>query len=516
MKFLLLKILLIRRGKDEGFTLPIVMAIGLVMLLLTTVNLIQSGEEQLVTIAKKGSSDALASAEFGIARYRELLNNNRVLAVYNLDQWTTTNISGQTCDNISDSAGEWADNSSTTWRKITLDETDFSLDFNGDGDEDDETVDIGEYQIVDYIYTRDDDINDSDDNGVFDLLADINNDTDGDGDSDARGLLTVKGRSRDGSEAQIQVEIPVGVNVDDLETLNPALWIRQSTLTPTKLGNVNLDKNGNGTNNETGDGNLVIYRASSGNSRCDETSIATSPTATPAIRDPRNLPNLVDIDNIPNKRIIAGTINLETDPDNAAPTAITDPDNRRDNFFKNGEILLGNELDDADNVDNTLGTATDTDNTALNDGRYYYKTTGDLTIGAGESIRVDGTAKVILYVDGDLNIDTGTGDEVALANSSNNATSRYLEIHVFGDVNINGSGTVQISGLLLAPNGTVNIGGSATLDLTGSIWANNWDNSGTVNITDARNDYKYYSVTPERTPKPLTYRPSNWETQEVE
>ncbi len=538
MKFLLVKALLLKRAKNEGFTLPIVMAIGLVMLLLSTVNLVQSGEEQLLTVSKQGASEALASAEFGIARYRELLNNNRVLAVYNLDQWTTTNVEGQVCDDITGSGG-WADD--TSWRTISLNENDFSKDFDGDGNVVDSDEPIGEYQIVDYIYDIDGDTT-NDDNGNFNLIADANtndddpsdtanyqtitdeNDLDDDGTSDARGILTVKGRSTDGnSEAQIQVEIPLGVNRDDLESLNPALWIRQSTLTAGELGDVNLDKNDNGTNNEVNDGNLVLYRASSLTSRCDGVDIGNSPV-TPAIRDPRELPDIVDIDSITNVRTLNGDIDKEIDPDT------TNPEYPRDNFFKDGEILLGNDEDNEDTLTNATAGGED-NNKALDDPnnnkeydsgeRYYYKTTGDLTIGAGESIIVDGTAKVILYVNGDLDIDTGTGGEVALANSSNNATSRYLEIHVRGNVTISGSGTLQISGLLLVPNsganqGTVTIGGSATVNLTGSIWANDWSNSGTVNITDGANDYKYYSVIPNRTPKPLTYRPSNWETQEVQ
>lgn len=512
MKFLLLKNLLIRHGKDEGFTLPIVMAIGLVMLLLSTVNLIQSGEEQLITLSKQGASDALASAEFGIARYRELLNNNRVLAVYNLDQWTTGNVAGQTCDDITGTGG-WADDTSTTWRDVlALDESTLSVDLNLDGDTSD-SESIGQYKIVDYEYDNDGILGDGDDNGDINLISDnINNDG-----TPPTGILTVKGRAPDGtSQAQIEVEIPLGVNVADLNSLDPALWIEQDDIT--NIGTVNV----NGAN-------IVLYRPAGSGDCSTPTQLASQNT----ISDPRLLPDVIDI---PDARTIprdgSGIISNATDPVTTDPNLNDHIDYPRDHFFDptDKEILLGTQFDNNnDNGDEagtfgTLALYTGADGET----RYYYTTgnsdTDDLSINMGQSILVDGLGKIILHVGGDLNIDTGTpsatptpGDErVYLANSSNNATSRYLEIHVEGDVNISGGGTLEIRGLLHVPNGSVNISGSANVNVVGSIWAGDWDNnsSGAVNITT--DDYKYYSITPNRTPKPLTYRPSNWETQEVE
>ena len=71
MKLLLLRVLLQRRAQDEGFTLPMVIALGLVMLLLGAVNITSANEENLNAIIKNSRSDALAIAEVGVARYRE-------------------------------------------------------------------------------------------------------------------------------------------------------------------------------------------------------------------------------------------------------------------------------------------------------------------------------------------------------------------------------------------------------------------------------------------------------------
>ncbi|MDJ0743667.1 MAG: hypothetical protein QNJ32_09910 [Xenococcaceae cyanobacterium MO_167.B27] len=490
MKFLLLKALLLRRAKDEGFTLPIVIAIGLVMLLLSTVNLIQSGEETVLSISKQGSSNALASAEFGIARYRELLNNNRVLAVYNLDQWT--NVAGEACNNITNSAGGWADNNSnTTWRDVSLNETTFSVDFNDDGDQTDTNVVIGEYKIVDYEYDNDGLVDGADTNGTdnrnISLISDVANDIDGDGESDARGFLTVKGRAPDGSEAQIEVEIPLGVNTDDLNSLDPALWIRQSSVTESEFGNITLTS-----------GNIVLYRASASPTGCDD---FTEGVIT-GIRDPRQLPPIVDI---------ASVTARELDGDISAETGSTV------NYFNGSEILLGTDYDnDGDYDDDGTNDGPQARNTVDGVARYYYRTNSqNLVIDSGESILADGLGKVIIYVDGDLDINTGAS-LIRLANFSNIATSRYLEIHVAGNVDISGDGDLEIKGLLHVPNGTVTISGLANVDVTGSIWANDWDNSSGGTVTIDTDDYKFYSLTPNRTPKPLTYRPTNWETQEVE
>ena len=81
------------------------------MILLSAVNLARSSEENLNTLSQQGLSDAIAMAEAGVIRYRELLDKNRVLAVYNLSEWTTENfVTSQVCDVISASDDGWANN----------------------------------------------------------------------------------------------------------------------------------------------------------------------------------------------------------------------------------------------------------------------------------------------------------------------------------------------------------------------------------------------------------------------
>lgn len=488
MKFLLLKTLLLRKGKDEGFTLPMVIAIGLVMVLLSAVNLVQSGEENLMAISQEGSSDALAMAELGVSRYRDLLINNRVLAVNDLGNWTNpnANVLSQVCTTGIDGTGGWADTSDNNgWRDINVGGTP-----------------IGSYKLEAYEYDRDPTAIDDND---FDLVDDANNDTDGDGDSDAVGLLTVQGRDNIGSIAQLQVTIPLGVNIEDLEDLNPAIWIQQNITTAPHITNFgNVDVNG---------ANVVLSRPS-GSGNCDNPSNLNSNNT---ISDPRELPPIIDQTTISTltSRSLIGHL------DQNVGTGI----NFYDSTIGIQKIILGTTLDD-----------TGTDSALHTDGIYYYTTeNSNLILDAGEAIIADGDRKVVIHVGGNLVINTGTsGDRTRIVNSThrtendpdatiqqiNNLTpsdiARYLEIHVEGDVTINGSEELFLTGLLRV-GGTVNITSSSSIHIIGAIWADEWNNNGnaTVKVNIDNDSYKYYTITPNRTPAPLTYRPSGWERQEA-
>lgn len=548
MKFLLLKTLLLRKHKkDEGFTLPIVIAIGFVMVLLSAVDLVQSGEENLNAISQRGSSDALAAAELGVARYRDLLNNNRLLAVNNSDQWISTNtlISDRVCTAGIFGTGGWADtdlSSENSWHGIDV-----------DGD----NINDYEYRLVSYEYERDGIFGDADGDGILDDLTPDNNDfsqnsdtgdidqnpatppvafdpatnnhndTNNDGTSDAGGILIVQGRDTIGSIAQLQVLMPIGVNTQELTNFSPALWIEKSTVA--NIGNVDINSDGTETGgskigtkvfsestadaDNSNDGNIVLYEPAASNSTVTDPDGCNDPadlSQETTISSSRTLPDLVDIASITNKKILTSSLSSNTSSD---PTKAD-----QSNYFKDKEIVLGTSWDDSE---------------ALNGDRYYYSTNAaNLEISPGQSILVDGTSKVILYVGESLNIDTGTASDISfLANSQypskSSAIARYLEIHVKGDVNITGDGTLDITGLLRV-NGTVNIEGDSKVNVIGSIWTKNWgSNSGTVTIdTDQSIDntvtppqtnyeYQFYSITPDRTPAPLTFRPSGWERQEA-
>ncbi|NJR48006.1 MAG: hypothetical protein HC775_21120 [Hyellaceae cyanobacterium CSU_1_1] len=237
MKLLLLKTLLQRRARDEGFTLPIVIGLGLVMILLGAISITTANEENITAITQNSKSDALAIAEVGVARYRESLDRNRRLAINDSSQWGSLT---QICNNNINETTTPTDDyfpSLTVNAPNTIALGEDGQILNNDGDNTD-SFNIGSYSLVSYDY--------SNANDTFNSTNDATN-------NNARGILTVKGRAPDGSEAQIEAEIPVRINLEDMNTIAPALWVGSTTPT---LGNLTI-----------GNGNVVIKRPRHSHSR---------------------------------------------------------------------------------------------------------------------------------------------------------------------------------------------------------------------------------------------------------
>lgn len=496
MKLLLLRALLKRRTRDEGFTLPMVIALGLVMVLLGTTNIVKSSEENLNATIQNSSSDALAIAEVGITKYREFLNQNRILTVYNHAQWTSNDVGGvdvvgQTCSDLTTTPIGWNDGGATAAPNNTAKW--WQIQENIDGTAGDET--IGEYRLVSYVYDNDGDTT-TNDNGDFNNLADVNpnyptdttndNDTDDDGQSDARGILTIQGRSPDGSVAQIQAQIPLRINQEEMENLAPAIWIGSGD--STNLGTLTIP----------GDSNIVL---TDGNSGCnDPPDIAGNSI----ISDAREIPLITPI-----LDIIA----------EAGPANINQPGS----FPAN----LGATVDNP--YVTTLGVTNfdrDVDCSNISNCRYYYEFAGPTNIDA--VTQTDGIARVTVHVDGDLNINQdilGSG-----------ISSDFLEIYVEGprDITIDSNNVNTVNALIHAPQSKLTVNGSGTVNIIGSVWVNEFVNNATVNfgveeapgnfVTETTRinsrtwqpTYTVYTTTGSRAPRPLTSSPTNWVREEVQ
>jgi hypothetical protein len=524
MKLLLFKVLLQRRFKDEGFVLPIVFAIGLIMILLGVLNILSASEENLNAASDNQKNRAVAIAEVGVAKYRELLDKNRVLTVYNNTEWDgVTN----TCD-INSTITSFADEDE--WHEVD----------NG-------SEAIGEYQLVSYIYDIDGDLTDNDDDGLFAPNDDNPNTTDlltfnDDPDYNPRGVLTIKSRANDGSEAQVEVEIPIRINQEDMNNLYPALWLGSSN--PTDLGNLSLGEDNNF--NEDQDGNIVLSKPATGSTEgCDDPNDIAGGEV---ISDPRPLPSPfippTDATVINTLGDVSTNLNLNYDPAYypgcilGVPPVPSVPPSRCE--ISISELILGRPENPPvkhklwktlvwQDVNGQTEQTWIEPNQPIPSGNkriphYFYRTTGDLTVD-DQALVSDGSARVILYVDGDITLN----NQAILDAGGSYASSMLLEIYgTERTQNItfqpNGQ-TINVTALIHAPDATVQVNGTGNVNIKGAVWVKDWDdNSGgnvQVRITPdsagfgQRQAYDYYFGTDNRAAKPITNAPTDWEIQEV-
>ena len=506
MKLLLLKVLLQRRARDEGFTLPVVIAIGLIMILLGAVNILGAGEENLNALSDSQKNKALAIAEVGVARYRQLLDKNRMLTVYDSNDWSSVT---NTCD-ISTTISDAAD--TTNWQTVS-----------------DGTNDIGQYRLVSYVYDIDGDLT-TDNNAQFapnddqgntdDLITfnDIPYDPSTGIGYNPRGVLTIKSRdtanANNVSEAQVQVEIPIRINENDMNNLSPALWIGDSSITNVGSGSNSLILDGDrdsSTNGTAADGNIVISKpANGGTPGCDNPSVTANNRT---IYDPRPLPTIV----LPPTDVTK--INeLNTIP-NIGSDSLRYGQFRGDNNQLQPMLLLGaKEAVPA----NHFVWRTDANGFDY----YFYSPLGDLTIADGQKLATDGQSRVVVYVDNrDINLN-GNASLQAGSKLTRGYKSVGLQVYVNGsqDINIDPNGkTVTIKALVHAPDSTVNITGNGTVLIEGAMWVKNWNNTGGANVTiipdnagvSSDKAYQHYLGTDNRAAKPITNAPTDWEIQEV-
>jgi hypothetical protein len=537
MKLLLLKSLLQRRARDEGFTLPMVIALGLIMILLGAVSMTTANEENITAISQNSRSDALAIAEVGVARYREALDRNRRLAINDNDalgQWgSLTGICNNNTNETTTADDYFPSLTVNAANPIALAEDGQIL--NNDGDDTD-SFNIGSYSLVSYDY-----INNFDTDGNTStpgIVNDTFNSTNDTNNNNARGILTVKGTAPDGSEAQIEAEIPVRINLKDMETIAPALWVGSTTPT---LGNLTIGNDSDAEADSDDDtiisndnGNVVIKDSATASADgCGNFSALASTTPRrPVISDSRDLPPITqitaDIADAKTAWTISGNpINAIPDSDVSNAGAIT--------FGSISTKVSGVSVDSKPY--NPDSDTKDCPNIKVC--RYYYDppTSAAVLTYTDKSLLTDGIARTTLLLTQPLTIEatsTATkpvkiGSTSPVANDSNT-----FEIYVNGNRNITikvaAGKTVNINGFIHAPQSTLTIEGSGSVNINGSVWVNNFVNStATVNISpdlitriptvsDASTSgrgYRFYSTTNSRTPRPITGSPTNWKTEQV-
>ncbi len=541
MKLLLLKILFVNHTKDKGYVIPIVFALGLIMTLIGTISIFQSSDEEIISISQRDTSRALAAAEAGIARYREQINRYKVIAMYDAcadaggDEDTDNDWSGADCQNA-DNIVSWKTASkvnggnpnipnlntycpaegSTTADNDNNVEALASRGWQNIGDDSSQ----GQYRLIDYIYNEPAD-------------ADYVNER---YDPQPTGTLIVEGRvdqnntnlanEQRASVASIRVELPVqpgipnsdpNLNPDDsqkisvdafLNGFNPALWITGANDNDLDLGNINVN------------GNIVVTDAD-----CDFSG---------------NLPNTDDLFDSTNNSIIVDPRNVAIVVDPADPTPPAIP-----------PLANVNEITLADLTTESLPINGATATTVQGDTVYYYKLVDtvnadpailgngtNLNLVGGNTINIRRGRKVVLFVEGNININAAGGNININPDSVNN--SSHLEIYMTdatSNINFNGiyvddtNGNVNLKALLHAPQSPVSILGSPDITFTGAMWVENWSGSSsrrfdinvdTADAAIAEDQYLNYTYVNNvlvgnnsRIADPIIAPPSQWDTQQI-
>jgi hypothetical protein len=504
----LLRAFLIRRSRDKGFAIPMVIALGLIMLLLGIASIYKSSDQKDIATTQRKTSEALSVAEAGVAHYLEFLQRNSVLATYAYSDTNWNNAALATCDKSNNLPVAVSDFDDFTNQNV-----------NGDPDK--------QYRLVSYSY----------EDGQGNVVPDG---TPPPSTNNTIGVLQVEGRSRLGDNfatAKLRVEIPVrpenmGVNyaagVSPLASYahNPTLWIGEYD-NSTNIGNLQIRSYGAAvTPLNPGEPSLATQFPNGGNiviSRPNSLTVAEacklptggtaptpdrnlqSPTTQRIIADPRTMPpSLVPSNVAPSTYKIINNTHLRTltkDPNNDAKVIVT-------------PVAGENET-------------------------YYHYTFGDPTAATRTNLVLNGSAnsfstmsgtKTILYLNGDLTLRNGASINPPGVNPL--PPSSYLEIYGGPNttkIKFEGTQPITINAFIHAPNATVEVDNNLRLDITGAMWVKNWINRGTLapssNITpdttfNSKDNLRYqsnifYSTSSSIAPKPTIFPPTKWETVEA-
>lgn len=531
---LLLKVFLLSRPKEQGFVLPVIIALGLIMTLIGTISIFQSSDEQLTATSQRATAKALAAAEIGVAHYRELIDKNKIIALYDACEtgtWTDadcdddgTNTSWEQATNITNIAASCLANAATTVAGIATRDWQ-NIDASNPED--------GQYRLIDYTYTSN-------------YNSGTNNYT-----SQPIGTLIVEGRVNQSNTnqneldadpqaavARVAVDLPIqpgiptpnGENIElegNFNNLNPVLWITGSN---EKVSDVNgLKVNGN----------IVVT-----DSNC---TLSSTPVPTTSNLQGYETSPPPPTSILPQSIVITPLQpQVKTFPvDNADIDAV--PDGNSDI-----NLLTASEIANLSTNNISLPRPGDVSQT-LSDGSiyYHYKQSDpnptDITLN-GTDLDIRAGRKVILYLNGNITLQGNANPNGVDLNSRPGNGNKSYNLEIYGsnnttDIKLKGNGTINIKALIHAPNATVTVEDNPTVVINGAVWVKDWDGSSSLtndvlirpdpntanpnnlpptpadvsqqfyNYTYIKNDLVNAGV---RVVDPIISVPSRWETQEAE
>ena len=219
---------LIRRSGEEGFTMPVVLGMGLFMLLVGVTMIVRSQGDNITASAQKSTTTALGAAETGLSNYQNFINTYREVAMYpDCTQTRTQSGNNRVCSDTGNTQVSWANAaniklSSCTSSSSAISSSNQSITWT-DVDSTDPTK--GQYRLVSYTY-----------GGTP-------------GNSPGTGVLTVEGRVNQigsgGSATKgpntATTRLKVNISVQDATVITypfPGMWVQNSVNTGSTAANV--------------------------------------------------------------------------------------------------------------------------------------------------------------------------------------------------------------------------------------------------------------------------------------
>jgi Tfp pilus assembly protein PilX len=93
--------------REEGFAIPIVVGMGLIMILLATTAILRSQDDRVAAINKKATAQSLVAAESGVAQIQDFLNRYRGAAGYQACQTWANDTNGNCNDTTATATASW-------------------------------------------------------------------------------------------------------------------------------------------------------------------------------------------------------------------------------------------------------------------------------------------------------------------------------------------------------------------------------------------------------------------------
>ncbi len=76
-----------RRSGDQGFTLPVAMGMGFILMMITAAMLERARNEQVISSSRARSELSMAVTEAGVTRFQSFLDRQRLLVTHDLTNW---------------------------------------------------------------------------------------------------------------------------------------------------------------------------------------------------------------------------------------------------------------------------------------------------------------------------------------------------------------------------------------------------------------------------------------------